>query len=161
MLVSSGRNSSLSRWIRKESFNWHQTSATPPPIAAFCVRGRRPLSSTLSLLVEFKSCWCEFHIMRQLIHEKQLMTTAPSFPHLSDDLTAEQITLKVTLSSGIIPGIWKIASLVPPHKGGDPCDLDNYRTLTATTLVMNSNLTALDRRKHCAAISSELRLLTH
>lgn len=36
----------------------------------------------------------------------------------------------LTLSTGIIPKVWKAAFVLPLHKGGDGSDLDNYRPIS-------------------------------
>lgn len=124
----------------------------------------------------------------------------PFFLKLAAPLITEQITyiFNLSISTGIVPSIWKTAHVFPLHKGGDRSDLNNYRpisklsclakileslvnnqlkaflsnhsvlsphqsgfrakhsTISANTLVKNDIVSALDKRKHCAALFIDL-----
>ena len=56
----------------------------------------------------------------------------PFLLKLSAPLIAESLThiFNLTIISGTIPKVWKAAHVVPLHKGGDPCDLNNYRPIS-------------------------------
>ena len=104
----------------------------------------------------------------------------------------------LSISSGIVPKIWKKAQVIPLYKGSDKNNLNNYRpifkipclvkileylinnhfktflssasilsplqsgfraghsTVSAVSLVINNIVSALDDRKHCAALLIDL-----
>jgi len=51
---------------------------------------------------------------------------------LTIDITVDPITqiVNLTLESGIFPTDLKYAKVVPIHKSGDPCSLNNYRPIS-------------------------------
>ncbi len=46
------------------------------------------------------------------------------------------IIFKVSYNTGCIPGEWKMANVVPVHKKGSKEDVENYRPISLTCLVM-------------------------
>ena len=124
----------------------------------------------------------------------------PFFLKLAAPLINEHIThiFNLSVSTGIVPNLWKMAHITPLHKGGDVNDRNNYRpisklsclgktlealvndqlkmflsnysilnpfqsgfrakhsTITATTLIVNDIFSAVDKRKHCAALFIDL-----
>lgn len=49
-------------------------------------------------------------------------------PSSYSSLIVESLTciFYLTIATGVIPKIWKVADVEPLHKGGDPSDFDNY-----------------------------------
>ena len=46
------------------------------------------------------------------------------------------ILFNLSFSMGIVPPDWKLANVVPVHKKGDKCDVNNYRPISLTSLVV-------------------------
>ena len=46
------------------------------------------------------------------------------------------ILFNISYSSGQLPPDWKLANVVPVHKKGDKSDIENYRPISLTSLVM-------------------------
>lgn len=122
------------------------------------------------------------------------------FLKLAAPIITNQIThlFNLSISTGVIPQVWKSAHVVPLHKGGDKNDRNNYRaisklsclakileslvnnqlksflssnsvlnphqsgfrakhsTVTATTLVINDIITAVNKGQYCAALFVDL-----
>ena len=43
--------------------------------------------------------------------------------------------LDITMNNGTLPGDWKIATVIPTHKGGDRSLVTNYRPVCLTSVV--------------------------
>ena len=46
------------------------------------------------------------------------------------------ILFNISFASGQLPQDWKLANVVPVHKKGDKADIENYRPISLTSLVM-------------------------
>ena len=46
------------------------------------------------------------------------------------------ILFNISFASGQLPQDWKVANVVPVHKKGDKTDIENYRPISLTSLVM-------------------------
>ena len=46
------------------------------------------------------------------------------------------ILFNISFASGQLPQDWKLANIVPVHKKGDEADIENYRPISLTSLVM-------------------------
>lgn len=60
------------------------------------------------------------------------MELIPLTPSSYSSLIVESLTgiLDLTIATSVIPKIWKVAHVVPLHKGGDPSDFENYCTIS-------------------------------
>uniref|UniRef100_A0A3Q3GUZ1 Reverse transcriptase domain-containing protein n=1 Tax=Labrus bergylta TaxID=56723 RepID=A0A3Q3GUZ1_9LABR len=94
------------------------------------------------------------------------------------------LIFNLSITTGVVPQVWKSAHIVPLHKGGDKNKLNNYRpisklsslskiletlvnnqlksfrkkhsTTSAITFVINNIVSAVDQGKYCAALFVDL-----
>lgn len=64
----------------------------------------------------------------------------PSLLHLSADLIAAPLVhiFNLTFASGKIQKIWKSVQVIPLHKGGDPCNFNNYHPVSKLSCLAKS-----------------------
>ena len=56
-------------------------------------------------------------------------------PAIVDSLT---YLMNMPLNTGVFPHAWKETKIIPPHKGGDLSDTNNYRPIAILLVIIKS-----------------------
>ena len=61
-----------------------------------------------------------------------------NFNHLTTVTGIQPLSIlfNISFASGQLPQDWKLVNVVPVHKKGDKADIENYRPISLTSLVM-------------------------